>query len=679
MESLKRLFSPAAITVIGGGNWCESVVRECLKIGFPGQIWPVHPKKETIAGVKAYASIDDLPGTPDAAFIGVNRELTVDIAAALSARGCGGAVCFAAGFREASAELADGGELQDRLVKAAGAMRIIGPNCYGFVNALDGVALWPDVHGLRRVETGVAIIGQSSNVLINLTMQRRGLPIACVVAAGNQAQSSMATIGAALLEDPRITALGLHIEGINDLAAFESLADRAEALGKSIVALKVGRSAQAQAAAISHTASLAGSDAGARALLTRLGIAQVDTAAELVEALKLLHVTGGLGSTRIVSASCSGGEASLIADLGAVAGLTFPPLEPAQREGLRKALGAKVALANPLDYNTYIWGDEASLTACFTAMMQGDVALGCVILDFPRTGAPDWDKVVRAVQATRLAVDKPMALLSLLPEGLPEDVATRAIENGVAPLCGMADALAAIRVAAFAGRVRSPRLPLLLPGQDFAAHRLVPEGKAKVWLAEHGVRVPQSLRAGSAGEAAAHATGLGFPVVLKGEGFAHKSEAGAVILNLATADAVEAAAHAMPTEEFLVEQMVTGTVAELLVGVVKDPAHGFVLTLGFGGILTELVADAVSMLVPASDAEVRAGLDSLRCAALLKGYRGKPAADIDAVVAAIMGVQSFVEAMAGTLEEVEINPLMCGPSGAVAADALIRIGETNDI
>jgi succinyl-CoA synthetase beta subunit len=125
--------------------------------------------------------------------------------------------------------------------------------------------------------------------------------------------------------------------------------------------------------------------------------------------------------------------------------------------------------------------------------------------------------------------------------------------------------------------------------------------------------------------------------------------------------------------------MVTGTVAELLVGVVRDPAHGFVLTIAFGGILTELVADAVSMLVPSSDVEVRACLDGLRCSLLLKGYRGKPAADIDAVVAAIMGVQSFVTAMAGALEEIEINPLMCGPSGAIAADVLIRMGDDNDI
>ena len=280
MEPLSRFFSPMAITVIGGGTWCESVVRQCRDTGFAGPIWPVHPKKSEVGGLPAYPDLAALPGVPDAAFIGVNRELSVQIAGELSAMGCGGAVCFAAGFSEAVSELADGDALQAQLVAAAGGMRILGPNCYGIVNALDGVALWPDRHGMAPVDSGVAVIGQSSNVLINLSMQRRGLPLAAVVAAGNQAQTSMADLGIALLEDPRITALGLHIEGISDLPAFEGLARRAQELGKPIVALKVGSSQQAQEAAVSHTASLTGSDAGARALLRRLGMAQVDTPSE---------------------------------------------------------------------------------------------------------------------------------------------------------------------------------------------------------------------------------------------------------------------------------------------------------------------------------------------------------------------------------------------------------------
>ncbi|MCA0962918.1 acetate--CoA ligase family protein [Salipiger bermudensis] len=681
MSPLSRFFSPQAITVIGGGAWCEAVVRQCRATGFTGPIWPVHPTRSEVGGEPAYPDLAALPGVPDAAFIGVNRALTVRMVGALSEMGCGGAVCFAAGFSEAVSELADGEELQAELVAAAGEMRVLGPNCYGIVNALDGVALWPDRHGMSPVESGVAVIGQSSNVLINLTMQRRGLPLAAVVAAGNQAQTSMSALGIALLEDPRITALGLHIEGISDLRAFEALAARAAELGKPIVALRVGASEQAQAAAVSHTASLTGSDAGARALLRRLGIAQVDTPSELVETLKILHVTGGLLSARIASASCSGGEASLMADMGARAGVAYPALTDTQETGLRDALGPKVALANPLDYNTYIWGDEDALTATFTALCDpgAELGLGCVVVDYPRDDrfdAPDYEQVLRAVAKTRDATGTPMAVVSLLADGLPEAVAQRALGMGIVPLCGMGDALTAIRaaVAAPSGANARPE-PVTLPLNGQGAARVFSEAEAKTLLQRFGVRVPGSGRAGEAGEAAETATQIGFPVVLKGEGIAHKTEAGAVVLNLGSAQQVSDAAAGMPATSFLVEEMITDTVAELILGVTRDPAHGFVLTLGLGGILTELIRDTASVLIPASREDIRAALESLRTAPLLTGYRGRPGADIDAVIETAMAVQTLVQDHASALHEIEINPLICRATDAVAADALIRMEE----
>ena len=277
------------------------MIAECRKIGFAGPVWPVHPTKTEVAGLRAYPTIADLPEAPDATFIGVNRAASIDTLRALAARGAGGAVCFASGFREAAAETGDGAELEAELIAAAGPMRILGPNCYGFLNLLDGAALWPDQHGALRVERGVALITQSSNIAINLTMQTRGLPIAYAVTAGNQAQTGMAEIAEALLDDPRVTALGLHIEGIGDLAGFASMAARAQALGKPIVAVKAGASDQARVAAVSHTGSLAGSDAGADALFARLGIARVAGLAELLETLKILHVVGPLGSGDIAS------------------------------------------------------------------------------------------------------------------------------------------------------------------------------------------------------------------------------------------------------------------------------------------------------------------------------------------------------------------------------------------
>ena len=369
MESLDRLLRPRSVAVIGGGAWCANVIAECHKIGFPGPIWVVHPTRDQVAGLPAFASVAALPGVPDASFIGVNRCATIEAVRALSERGAGGAVCFAAGFRESEAETGDGASLQAELVAAAGDMRVLGPNCYGFINALDGVALWPDQHGTVAVERGVAIVTQSSNIAINLTMQQRGLPLAYVVTAGNQSQTGLAEIGCALLKDDRVTALGLYIEGIGDLRQFEALARAASRLGKPVVALKVGGSHQAQAASVSHTASLVGSATGARALFDRLGIGQVDSLAELLEVLKLLHVCGPLTSNRIASMSCSGGEAALMADAADAKGLDFPELTPSQRQTLRAELGSQVALANPLDYNTFIWGDRVAMARCFAAMM----------------------------------------------------------------------------------------------------------------------------------------------------------------------------------------------------------------------------------------------------------------------------------------------------------------------
>lgn len=681
MSNLKRLISPGSIAIIGGGVWCEAVVRECRKAGFPGEIWPVHPKKDTVGGLPTAPSVSALPGIPDAAFVGVNREATVHVVAELSAMGCGGAVCFANGYREASAELPDGPALQDKLVEAAGDMAILGPNTYGYVNELDGAVLWPDMHGLTRQKSGVAIIGQSSNVLINITMQTRGLPLATVVSAGNQANRTMAEIGLMLLEDPRITALGLHIEGITDLPAFERLGEKARELGKPVVALKVGKSEAAQAAAISHTASLAGSDAGARALLSRLGFAQVDSVATLMETLKILHVTGGLKSPRIASASCSGGEASLMADLGEAAGIDFPPLNATQKQKLRDVLGAKIALANPLDYNTYIWGDEDALADCFAALLEGEAELGCVVLDYPRIDrfeAPDWDKVVNAIVRARAATGKPMAIVSLLNEGMPEPLAIRMIDAGIIPLCGMADALASISAAASTAKVGGQHAgqPILKVNGSCASATpaVVSEAEAKQLLSAYGVRVPQSKRAATSEEAASHAQDIRFPVVLKGEGIAHKSEAGAVVLNLMSTDEVLSAAQSMPATTFLVEEMISGGAAELLVGVVRDPAHGFVLTIGMGGILTELIADTASLLIPATADEIRSTLTQLKTFTLLNGYRGRAMADLDAVIATIESIQQFVWENADTLHEIEINPLICLPEGAVAADALIRMG-----
>ena len=677
-RDLTRLIRPRSIAVVGGGVWCASVIEQCQRMGFDGAIWPVHPKRSELGGVATFASVADLPGVPDATFIGVNRTATIDIVRALSEMGAGGAVCFASGFREAQAETGDGDALQDRLLQAAGTMPIIGPNCYGLINYLDGALLWPDQHGGVRVDRGVALITQSSNIAINVSMQARGLPLAYVATAGNQAQTGLAELGQALLEDSRVTALGLHIEGVGDLRAFEALASKARVLGKPIVALKAGKSEQARAATVSHTASLAGSDAGATALLRRLGIAQVHSLPVLLETLKLMHFAGLPRSDRMISISCSGGEASLVADAAVGRGVSFPPLNDRQRTDLRAALGPMVALANPLDYHTFIWNDVPAMAATFTAALRGDLALGCLIVDYPRTDRCSdsaWACTIAAGKAAHEATGVPVAIVASLPENMPEAKAAEIAAAGLIPMVGIDEVLSAFEAARGAAMVSGDSAPLLLPGSAGTA-RVLTEADSKAALAEYGLRVPRNARAGSETELSRAAHEIGLPLVLKGEGIAHKTEAGAVAIGLQTPAEVIAAASVMKAQSYLVEEMITGGVAELLIGVVCDPAHGYVLTVAAGGILTEILQDAASLLVPATEAEIGAALDGLRIAPLLRGYRGKPAADRAAIIAAIMAVQAYTLAQGSALEEVEVNPLICTPDGAVAADALIRTGET---
>ncbi|PID61185.1 MAG: acyl-CoA synthetase [Gammaproteobacteria bacterium] len=679
---LERLLRPQSVAVVGGGVWCRRLIEQCRCFGFAGRLHAVHPTRTDIAGVPTVPSVGELPEAPDAVFIGTNRDATIGIVAELSALGAGGAICFASGFLEAEAEDGSSGERQARLLDAAGEMPILGPNCYGVLNCLDGVALWPDEHGAVRTESGVALLMQSSNIAINLTMQRRALPLAYVVTVGNQARIGISDLADTLLDDPRVTAIGLYVEGIDELRAFERVARKACRCGKRIVMLKAGRSPQSQAATVSHTASLAGSDAGADALCARLGVARVDSLSVMLETLKILHLVGPLESHAIGCSSCSGGEASLVADAAIGTDLVFPPLNAGQTRALKETLGSRVALANPLDYHTYIWGDAAAMQGVYRAMADAPLGLSIVVLDLPRSDRcdpRDWDVVIGAIIVAATASATPIALLASLPETLPEDTAARLMSAGVLPLAGINDALQAIDICAALGSAVPSPLPLLVPcaqtdvtviGDGIVS---ADEATAKALLADRGLDIPSPVAVEGVDALVRTADTLGYPVVVKGLGHAHKSEAGAVHLDLASDDAVRHAAERIPGESYLLERMIRGSVFELLVGIVRDAAHGFVLTLAAGGTQTELLADRVTRLLPVSAADVRAALGELRLAPVLWGYRGADGADIDAVVDAVLAMQSLVERHRDDIVELEVNPLVCGTDSATAVDALLRV------
>lgn len=679
-RSLDRLIRPKSIAVFGGKE-AARVVEQCRKMGYQGEIWPVHPSRQEVHGYPCFRSVAELPGAPDATFVGVNRQLTIEIIRDLAARGAGGAICYASGFREAASELADGNDLQEALVSAAGDMPIVGPNCYGFINALDGALLWPDQHGMMPVDKGVAVLTQSSNIACNISMQMRGLPLAYIMTAGNQAQTGLSELAIAALEDPRVTAVGLHIEGFDGIEALQRLAQRSRDLKKPVVTLKVGKSEQARLATVSHTASLAGNDAVSGAVLERLGIGRVDTLPELLETLKLLHLHSPIESFDISSMSCSGGEASLIADAAVKRRIVFRRLREEQHRPLRETLGDMVTIANPLDYHTFVWANRDKQTIAFTAMMRGGYALNLVILDFPRLDRcdpTDWTTTCEAVIAASRAAGAAAGIVASLGENMPENTATMLMAAGVVPFHGIDEALVAAETSARIAAIwRKPAMPPMLAAAPFESEIVtLSESDAKAELAKAGIAVPKSVVATTADGAGDAAETLGFPVVLKGLGVAHKSEAGAVFLDLADRQSVVSAAEKMAAvaEGYLVETMVGKPVAEIIVGALRDPVAGLVLTIGAGGVLVELIDDTAILTLPTTPDAIGDAIAGLKVSRLLAGYRGAPKGDVDALVATVAAVASYVAENASKLEELDINPIMVLPqgSGTVAVDALIR-------
>jgi acyl-CoA synthetase (NDP forming) len=341
---------------------------------------------------------------------------------------------------------------------------------------------------------------------------------------------------------------------------------------------------------------------------------------------------------------------------------------------------------NPLDYQTYIWGNEPLMTKAFTALLKVGFGLSLLILDFPhpsRCEHDDWLTALRALENAVQITKQKAALVASMPENLPEVYVERLGFQGIAALSGFEEAMTAAEIAADIGGYwqQTSAAPLLAVSASKRPTEVLDEASAKAWLAEDEVPIPRGQLISSLEDALAAAKQLSYPVVLKALGIAHKTEQGAVRLNLKNTDELTEAyqqLESMGTGLYL-EHMVQGAVAELLVGFHRDERFGLVMTLGLGGIWVELFRDSQTLLLPSTAADVRQALLHLKGAALLKGYRGKQSADLAAAVNAIMRIQTFVISRANSIHELDINPLIVCASGqgAYAADALISryIGE----
>lgn len=690
---LRRLLSPKSLAFIGGHTMAAAVKRT-LESGFRGDVWLVNPKHAEIDGVPCVASIAALPSAPDATFVGLNAKLTVQTVAELSARGAGGAVCYASGFSEAGAA---GKALQQQMVASAGDMALLGPNCYGLLNYLDGAVLWPVAHGGGRVDRGVAILTQSGNFAYNVSMCDRTLPIAYMASVGNQAQTDIAELMDALLDDERVTAIGIHLEGLRNTPAFARAAYKALQKGVPIVVLKVGVSQLGSQLALSHTSSLAGSDTLYSALFDRLGIVRVDEPVAFLETLRVFGSGQKPSSPDIVAVACSGGDAELIADLAERNGLHLRPLSDAQKKSTGALLPEYAHAANPVDLTTTLWGDQPALEQLYETLYGGagnDAAM-LLVLDYPAesTGErPQCDLILDVFCRALQRHGRVGFVASVFPELMVPHARQHLRESGAVGLMGLADAMGAWGRAVRYGRRREELLrdgEAALPLLDLPAPRIqgrtLDEWDAKQMLRQFGLPLPPATTSTPA-QAAADAAKLGFPVVVKvlSKDVPHKTEAGGVALGLKSPDQVSAAMVTMrerlhafnPAVVFdrvVIERMAPAPVAEVIVGVTRSSTFGLALLIGAGGVLVEVLRDAHNLLLPTTEGAIRKTLQELRIAKILQGYRGQPAADLDALVRAIHQIAEFACANAAQLLEMDVNPLFAGTAGAVAVDALVRL------
>ncbi|UWQ92847.1 acetate--CoA ligase family protein [Rhodobacteraceae bacterium M382] len=694
-DRLKRMLNPARVAWFGGAGLAPAIGYMQAN-GFAGEAVVVNPRRAEIAGLTCVPCVGDLRRAPDLAILVIPKEAVLETVRALSERGCGGVVCITSGFSES----ADGTARQAELVAAAGEMPVIGPNCPGIANFLDGNAFMMDHFGNhapgRNVAArgaadggvaakGVAVISNGGAYLSDLGCADRAQPIAYLIGLGNQAMVSIADMLDAVLDDNRVTAVNVYFEGIGDVQKLSQAAAKAARNGIPVVAIKGGRSAAGARAAQSHTASLSGDAAVASALFRRFGWIEVTTPTEAIETVKMLSFTPIPRGAKTGFITSSGSYAVLGGDIAEQAGLQMVAPTAAAAAALDLVLPAYVGPANPLDISDAHGWAQADQLPIYRAFAQDQHDLFVQVMCYPPEGGWDmstWDATTGALAAIK--GDRPSAFVNTLAEALPRAARDRMIANAMAPLQGIEDGLRAVAHAARYGARRdmldpdamllpAPRCPL--PG---GTGNSMSEAAAKSWLSEAGLDVPRHWIVDGPDTLADIACTCAVKALVPG--LLHKTEAGAVALTVAPRDlpatiramAGRLAAQGLDPDGFLIEEMIQNPVGELLVGIRHVPDIGLTLTLAIGGIAVELMQDTATLILPAPRADIAAALKGLKLAPLLLGYRGRPAADLAVMLSAIETLCACV-ADHPDIAELEVNPLLLTQSRAVIADAVLTL------
>lgn len=690
---VERLLRPRSIAIVGAsatpGALGASVLANLDRNGFAGDIHLINPKRSEIAGRQCLATIEDLPDGVDVAVLAIPRPAVLAAVTALAARGVAAAVVFAAGFAEGGPEgVAEQQEI-GRIAREAG-MVVEGPNCLGAVNYVDRIPLtFVETHAHPPAgRPGIGIVSQSGAMacVLGVILASRDLGLTYSVSTGNEAASGVEDYVEFLVDDPDTRVISMIVEQFREPLRFLAAARRAVAAGKKIVLLHPGKSAAARESAATHTGAMAGDYDVMRVQVERAGVILVDTLEELGDVTEIAVRSPQMGSAGPAVLGESGAFKALTLDLAESLGLDLPHASDDDAPVLREVLPPFVGVSNPLDVTAQGLVDPdlyyRTLKAVFEDDRFGSVLLGIIQTD-PVTQAIKLPPILRAVRD--LKPTKPVVFAGL-DEGaeVPASHVSELRELSVTYLPSPERALRAItRLVAHSERVVGPAA-----GGDSGAAAVdlpigvVPEYLAKAALGPLGLSFPAGGFAATADEAVEVAERVGYPVVLKAQSaqLSHKSDAGGVILKLADADAVRAgfaqlyanvAAYdsELRLDGALVEAMGEPGL-ELIVGARHDADWGPVVLAGIGGVKAEITKDVRLMTADLTVAEIEAELNKLAMAPLLHGYRGSPALDVPAVAAIVDTVARFMQANPN-VREIDLNPVVVYPTGAVALDALM--------
>lgn len=692
MPDLSRLLSPRSVVIVGAsptpGALGNSVLRNLERHGYAGDIHLINPKRDEIDGRPCLISIDALPQGVDAAVLAIPGPAVLGAVQALAARGVGAAIIFSAGFAEGGEEgLAAQAEVA-RIAHEHG-MVVEGPNCLGMVNYRASVPLTfvetPVLDLTDKPAVGIVSQSGAMAVVLGTTLMAKGLGITVSVSTGNEAASGVEDYVAHLIDDPETPAIAMIVEQFRKPARFLALAEKARAAGKHIVLLHPGTSSAARESAATHTGAMAGDWQLMKAKVERAGVVLVDSLEALGDVVELAVRAKPVrrGGTAVLTES--GAFKALTLDLAESIGLDLPAMAGATAEAMRAAIPDFIPVSNPMDLTAQALVDPDLYRRTLIPLLEDDhfsaLVFGIIQTD-PATCARKFPAIIDAV--TALKPDKPVIFAG--------------IDDGAEVPAEYIDGLRAIGVPYFPSPDRAFRaLRHLgkLAERDFATggaapvalelpSGVIPEYRAKQLLAPVGIPFPAGGFAASAGEAKAIAARVGYPVAIKAQSadLSHKSDAGGVILNIGDDAALDAAWEqlfanvaaydaAIALDGAQVEAMGKRGV-ELIIGARNDPEWGPVILAGFGGVTAELLHDVRLLPHDLTHDAIVAELRALKQGALLDGYRGSPALDVDAVARLIAGLGRV---LAGTpsIREIDLNPVVVYPKGdgVVALDALI--------